>query len=232
MDGGGSDGPNGLPGIMMTGAVPMQMARREAIIDRALHLVAIAAAAIGSAFLLRSLSEAGRPELKIPVGLYILGLLAMLICSAAYNGSRNPRLKPVLRRLDYAAIFLAIAGTYSPFLAGVPGDRTLGMAYAGIWILAAAGVLAQLLFHGRMRKPLSIALYLALGWSVVAVIGPVSASLPADVLSLIALGGILYTVGVVFHLAQRLPYQNAIWHAFVIAAAGIRFLAVIAFVRS
>jgi hemolysin III len=108
---------------------PLVAARREAIIDRVLHLVAITAAMVGSFILLRSLAVAHRPELEMPIGLYILGLLSMLICSAADNASEHPSWRPVLRRLDYAAIFLLIAATYSPFLVGATGTRIVGIAY-------------------------------------------------------------------------------------------------------
>jgi hemolysin III len=206
--------------------------RGERMIDQVLHLAAIIAAVAGSVILLHSLAAAGRPELEFPIRLYILGLLSMLICSALYNAAEQSSWRPVLRRLDYAAIFLLIAGTYSPFLAGATNNRVVGAAYAGVWILAIAGMLAQLLFHSRIRKAASIVLYLALGWSVILISGPVSAILPPETLWLVALGGVLYTVGVLFHVAKRLPYQNAIWHGFVIAAASIHFAAVLTLVRS
>src|SRR5262249_51463170 len=164
--------------------------------------------------------------------LYIVGVFAMLLSSAFYNASTNSPCRPLLRRLDHAAIFLLIAGTYSPFLGGRTDDRLVAIAYGCIWIIAIAGVLAKLLFHSRFQGALSIALYLALGWSVLLVIGPVSAIVPGNVLVLILLGGVLYTIGVGFHLIEGIPYQNTIWHGFVVAAAGIHFLAVLAFVRS
>jgi hemolysin III len=206
--------------------------RREAVIDRGLHVAALCGALVGSVILLHSLAAADRPELELPTALYILGLLSMLICSAAYNASERSSWRPVLRRLDYAAIFLLIAGTYSPFLGGATGNGIVGMAYAGVWILALAGVLTQLLFHSRLRKRVSVALYLALGWSVLLIIEPVSAILSSEIVWLITLGGVLYTVGVAFHLAERLRYQNAIWHGFVMTAAGIHFFAVLTLVRS
>lgn len=217
---------------VMTSSIHPATTPREATVDRLLHLAAISAAAVGCVFLLHSVTASDRPELELPIGLYIVGLLAMLICSAAYNAAgEHSSWRPVLRRLDYAAIFLLIAGTYSPFLGGASSNRTLSIAYAGVWMLALAGVLAQLLFQSRIRKGLSVALYLALGWSVLLVLEPVAAVLPARTLWLIVLGGILYTIGVLFHVAKRLPYQAAIWHGFVIAAASIHFLAVLTLVR-
>jgi hemolysin III len=216
----------------MTDTTLKMATRGERVTDQVLHLAAIVAAVIGSVVLLHSLAAAGRPELEFSIGLYIFGLLSMLICSTLYNAAEQSSWRPVLRRLDYAAIFVLIAGTYSPFLAGDAEDGVLGIAYAAIWIVAIAGMLAQLLLHSRIRKAASIVLYLALGWSVLLIIGPVSEILPPTTLWLVALGGVLYTVGVLFHLAKRLPYQNAVWHGFVITAATVHFIAVLTFVRS
>src|SRR5512134_385934 len=136
----------------MTDTTLKMATRGERVTDQVLHLAAIVAAVIGSIVLLHSLAAAGRAELEFPIRLYILGLLSMLICSALYNAAEQSSWRPVLRRLDYAAIFLLIAGTYSPFLAGATNNRVVGAAYAGVWILAIAGMLAQLLFHSRIRK--------------------------------------------------------------------------------
>jgi hemolysin III len=89
---------------------------------------------------------------------------------------------------------------------------------------------AKLFLPTGVEKRLSVALYLGLGWGVFLFIGPVSAILPLQVLWLIALGGALYSVGVIFHLCEQLPYQNAVWHGFVVAGAATHFLALSAFV--
>jgi hemolysin III len=204
---------------------------REAKIDQILHLIGIAAALVGSIVLLHSISMPRGAQLAIPVGLYLVGVFAMLFCSAFYNASEQSSWRPLFRRLDHAAIFLLIAGTYSPFLGGTTDNGLIAITYAGIWIVAIAGVLAKLLFHSRFQGALSITLYLALGWSVLLIIGPVSAIVPFNVLMLLLLGGVLYTIGVGFHLLEQIPYQNAIWHGLVITAASVHFLAVLAFVR-
>ena len=211
---------------------PFSTLSREAALDRALHLIGITAAVMGSIVLLNSLAAARRPELAAPVALYLVGLFAMLLCSALYNAAVGSPWRPFLRRLDHAAIFLLIAGTYSPFLAGAASEGFVAIAYPGIWTVAIVGMAGKLLLPSPFHSPLFIGLYLALGWSILLVIGPVRAILPPQVLWLIGLGGVLYTVGVGFHLAQRMPYQNAVWHGFVIAGAGLHFLAVLAFVRS
>ena len=166
----------------------------------------------------------------MPVLAYIVGLLAMLVCSAFHNALPSTGLSSLRRRLDHAAIFLLIAGTYSPFIGGETRDHRISLLYAGVWIAALSGMAAKLFLPSGLEKRLSVALYLGLGWSVFLFIGPISTILPLQVLWLIALGGALYSIGVIFHLCGQLPYQNAIWHAFVVAGAATHFLAVFAFV--
>src|SRR5256885_14349137 len=105
---------------------------REAKIDRILHLIGISAALVGSIVLLHSISMARGAQLAIPVGLYLVGVFAMLLCSAFYNASEGSSWRPLLRRLDQAAIFLLAAGTYSPFLAGVTDAGLIAINYVAI----------------------------------------------------------------------------------------------------
>ena len=161
----------------------------------------------------------------IPIAVYAVCLVAMLGCSAAYHlAAPSPR-RAVLRRIDQAMIFLMIAGTYTPFTA----DRLTGSwstsFTAGIWILAMAGAAAQLAMPQRI-KGISIALYLALGWVWLIAARPIFAALDMQTLVLLGAGGTLYTVGTIFHLWHRLPFQNAVWHGFVVWAACCHYAAV------
>jgi hemolysin III len=149
----------------------------------------------------------------------------MLGCSAAYNVFHTSERREWLRRLDHAAIFAMIAGTYTPFTTRLGSGWASGLT-AVIWIVAAAGI-ALKLWQPRRIETISIILYLALGWIGLAAAGPFMAALDARTLTLLALGGIVYTAGVIFHLWHRLPYQNAIWHGFVLVAAGVHYLAVL-----
>jgi hemolysin III len=138
----------------------------------------------------------------------------------------QPRLKEWLRRFDHAAIFLMIAGTYTPFVL-IEMNTPWGLSLlAVVWAIAAVGIVLQL-FAPRYLGGLSVALYLIQGWAVLAALEPLMTALPGRVLTLLMAGGVLYTVGVVFHLWERLPYQNAIWHGFVLTAATCHFAAVI-----
>jgi hemolysin III len=161
----------------------------------------------------------------VPAAVYVFGLLAMLGCSATYNIWRSCRSRDWLRRLDHAAIFVMIAGTYTPLAVRLPGAWAIGLT-AGVWSAAAAGVVTKLC-RPRGKEAISIALYLALGWCGLIAIEPLTASLPGATLALLLAGGVIYSVGVVFHAADKLPYGRALWHASVLLAAAVHYAALL-----
>jgi hemolysin III len=124
-----------------------------------------------------------------------------------------------------------IAGTYTPFvLIKMNNPWGLGL-LAFVWGMAVVGIAIKL-FAPRFLEGLSTAIYLMQGWAVLAAIEPLSSALPGKVLTMLMVGGVLYTVGVVFHLWDRLPYQNAIWHGFVLTAASVHYAAVVSIAAS
>jgi hemolysin III len=162
----------------------------------------------------------------IPLGVYGAGLVAMFACSAGYHLIRKARAKEIFRRLDHAAIFVMIAGTYTPFaLLNMGGAWGIGLLSA-VWAIALIGVVMKLALP-RIFERLSVPLYLAQGWAVLVAIKPLVAAVPTLALVLIGVGGVLYTIGVLFHLWDRLPYHNAIWHGFVLVAAGVHYAAIL-----
>jgi hemolysin III len=149
----------------------------------------------------------------------------MICASAAYNLAPHGPSKGILRRLDHSAIFIMIAATYTPFAMnrlGAPYGSTI---LTAIWLSASFGVAMKVLFPRRFEI-LSIALYLAMGWAIVAVIQPLHASMSTTDFWLLMAGGIVYSVGVAFYLIERIPYHKAIWHAFVLVAAALHFSAI------
>lgn len=198
--------------------------------DRLVHLAGLGAGAAGVAVLLvwGAVSGAGTGNATAPavLAVYGAGLVAMLGFSAWYNLDRRPAWRGWLRRADHAAIYAMIAGTYTPFAVYVlPGARGATL-LAVVWGVAAAGMVLKLAAPRRLEG-LSIVAYLALGWAVVAVAGPFVAAASTATLALLFAGGVLYTAGVAIHLWRGLPYQNAIWHAAVLAAAGCHYAAVV-----
>jgi hemolysin III len=161
----------------------------------------------------------------VSLGLYATGLMAMLGCSALYNLTAPGPRKALFRRLDHAAIFLMIAGTYTPFtLVAIDGVWGIGLCLL-VWAVAVGGILVELLAPARSDN-LLVAAYILLGWVILVALAPLSTAVSLAGLILLVAGGVLYTVGVVFHVWTSLPYQNAIWHGFVLVAAACHYLAV------
>ncbi len=198
---------------------------RDQMADRVVHVVGIGLGTAAAITLVVVTAIDGEPGDLAPILIYAAGLVAMLGCSAAYNVFDTSVRRDWLRRFDHAAIFAMIAGTYTPFTTRLAGDWASGLT-AAIWAVAATGIALKLLKPRRIET-ISIVLYLALGWIGLVAVGPFRAALDARTLALLALGGVVYTAGVAFHLWRRLPYQNAIWHGFVLVAAGIHYVAVI-----
>jgi hemolysin III len=155
---------------------------------------------------------------------YSIGLVGMFAASAAYNLVSHVGVKEILRRLDHAAIFVMIAGSYTPF-ALVVGGRAGHMLLAAVWAIAAVGVAIKLRYPRRFDK-LSVLLYLSQGWIVLLALDSITAALSNRALSLLVAGGVVYTVGVAFHLMERLLFHNVIWHIFVLGGAACQFVAI------
>lgn len=198
----------------------------ERVADGVIHAIGVAGSLVATSIVLTLAIPSLPTQSTVTLVVYGLAMIAMFSFSAAYHLIPVPHWKNGLRRLDKAAIFFKIAGTYTPF-AAVSLGGFLGFGLLGVvWTVALFGAFAML-FLRRGLRGYSIVLYLGLGWSVVAVIQPLSASVPLTAMILLGIGGALYSIGVVFHLWQRLPYQNAIWHFFVLAAASCHYAAIV-----
>jgi hemolysin III len=157
---------------------------------------------------------------------YSAGLMAMLGCSAAYHIQRSSDRRELLRRLDHAAIFIMIAGTYTPFTASIL-DRTYATWLTGaMWLAALAGVAVKLAYPRRFEWA-SLVVYLALGWAVVIFMQPLLAVLDRSTLVLLVSGGVFYSIGACIHRWRRLPFHDAIWHGLVLIAAGCHYAAIL-----
>lgn len=159
----------------------------------------------------------------IGTSVYGATLIAMILCSALYNIVGQGRWCWLLRRLDHSAIYAKIAGTYTPFtlLAGGHAPWLL----AGLWGAALAGMGLKIFSPARFRW-LAITLYLAMGWAGLLAGGAFLSALSTPVLTLIVIGGLLYTLGVFFYLFDRLPFHYTIWHLFVLTASMVFYAAV------
>ncbi|MFP5075760.1 PAQR family membrane homeostasis protein TrhA [Rhizobium sp. YIM 134829] len=200
--------------------------RSELIADGIVHGVGLLAAIIGVSVLLVLASTHNNAGQIAAAAIYGAGLIATLGISFAYNLWPISRTKAVLRRFDHSSIFILIAGTYTPFLQNGWSDPFLFSMLLALWGIAAFGVFIKCAFPGRFDR-LAILLYLAMGWSGVLAAEPLVTRLPEGTLLLILIGGIVYSAGVIFHVWERLRFQNAIWHGFVVTAAAIHFSAVL-----
>ncbi len=157
--------------------------------------------------------------------------LAMFVTSVVYHWASRPDLKLLLRKLDHSAIYLLIAGTYTPFTL-VAMERAWGFTLFGIvWALALLGIVAKFTFGFRFPR-LSLALYLGMGWMSVIAIKPMIESLSGAQLAWILAGGLLYTAGTPFYAWKSRRYTHAIWHLFVLAGVACHFIAVLSVVRA
>ena len=212
-------------------AVPLEttlraLTRGELVADGVIHVVGITAGLIGTAILVIAAATRGSPLEFAALITYSGGLLAMLGCSAAYQILRSSRRREVLRCFDHTAIFLMIAGTYTPFTLLRIRPFWDVVLTATVWSIAAAGIALRLL-RPHVFDRVSLAFYLALGWAGLAAIAPLVPMVHVSTLILLGAGGLLYSAGVVFHVWERLPFQNAIWHGFVLVAAGAHYAAVL-----
>jgi hemolysin III len=202
-----------------------QQHRAYWLADVIVHAVGIVLAIAGCIVLISTAANSGSVKLTAALVIYSAGLLAMLGCSALYNSNTNQNISRVLERLDLSGIFLMIAGSYTPFmLAKLDGPlawTVLGL----VWLVALAGIAMNLLVR-RNAPRVYIMLYLGLGWAVLTIIDRLIHAMSPVGLALLAAGGILYTIGVVFHVNKKLPFSSAIWHGFVVAAASCHFAAI------
>ena len=160
-----------------------------------------------------------------------LTALAMFVTSVAYHAASRPELKVVLRKLDHSAIYLLIAGTYTPFTL-VAMERAWGWTLFGIaWALAVFGVIAKFTIGFRFPK-LSLALYLGMGWMSIIAIKPMIEALTTMQLGWIIAGGLFYTAGTPFYAWKSKKYTHAVWHLFVLAGVACHFVAVLSVVRA
>jgi hemolysin III len=208
------------------GQISWHYDRAEIIADGVVHAIGVCLGLIGATTIVVTAVKIERINLA-PILVYVIGFVTMLAFSAAYNIWPVSPVKWVLRRFDHSAIYLLIAGTYTPFLAQMKGALVSAGLGIGVWLSAFVGMALKLAFPGRFDR-LAIILCLLLGWSGVIAYDSLASAIPSLSLWLLAIGGVLYSLGTLFHVWQRLRFQKAIWHGFVLLAAGCHYSAVLA----
>ncbi len=201
----------------------------EEIANSATHGIGAALALAGLVVLVVLAARHGTARHIVSCSVFGGTLLAMYLASTLYHAIPHARAKGVLQLLDHSAIYLVIAGTYTPFmLVNVRGVSGLSL-LALVWTAALGGIVLRAAL-GRRAHLVRVVLYILMGWVGVVAFGPLLASVGVNGLALIAGGGIVYTLGVGFYSWRGLPYHHAIWHLFVMAASVLHFLAVLWYV--
>jgi hemolysin III len=201
--------------------------RGELVADGCVHATGVTFSLVAAAAMMTLAVNMLPAAATASLGIYAFGMVAVFACSAAYNlaSPARPGLKAILRRFDHAAIYVKIAGTYTPLalkMGGMAGMVLLG----GVWAITAFGATAKLFWPGQLART-SYVLYLVQGWAVLSTLGSLLPAVSSRVLILLFVGGCLYTVGVPFHLWEKLRYHNAIWHGLVLAGSCCHFAAII-----
>ena len=202
---------------------------KEEIANSITHGIGAGLAATALALLVTFSGRMGDPWRIVSFSIYGATLVLLYSASTLYHGFRNPKLKSLFRIFDHAAIYLLIAGTYTPFLL-VTIRGAWGWSLFGVtWGFAILGVIQAIFFLDRL-KLFSIVAYLAMGWLIVIAMKPLMAALPLGGLIWIAIGGACYTLGVVFYVTKRIPFNHAIWHLFVLGGSISHFFAMLLYV--
>jgi hemolysin III len=194
--------------------------------DGLVHLLGLSAAALAVVWLFVQFGGAITGERLVAGGVYCFGLLAMLTASTLYNLAPPGRGKSRLRQLDHAMIFVMIAGTYTPLSLTALESRWGIPLCVAIWSVGAAGIAIRLLHPQRFERA-SLALYLCMGWMLLPLIPALARALPAVTIGLIVAGSAVYSLGAFVHTRVKWPFHNACWHALVLIAAALHFVAIV-----
>lgn len=197
--------------------------RAETIADGVVHAIGLLLAVPATLFLLFH-AGAVPGETAAAIAVYGCSLILAFAASAAYHMCPVDRVRPILRRIDHAAIYLKIAGTYTPFTVLLASPLAYGV-LTMVWALALGGALAKLSYW-RPNAPGSLALYLGMGWLSALLIWPMAQEFPRAVVWLVVAGGLIYSAGTRVYAHPGMRYQNAIWHSFVLTASVCLFGAV------
>lgn len=198
----------------------------EEIANSVIHGVGVALAVGGLGVLTAFASLHGNAWHIVGCSIFGAALILLYTASTLYHGIPHPRAKAVLRILDHAAIFLLIAGTYTPFVLVSLRAPWRWVVLGAIWALASVGIVFKAVLL-RKWAAVSTVLYAALGWVAVLGIKPLLAAIAPGGLVLLLLGGLAYTAGIGFYVWRRLPYHHAIWHVFVLVGSVLHFFAVL-----
>ncbi len=200
--------------------------RPEELANAWTHGIGFGASLIGLPPLIWMASSRGGARYILATAVFATSLVLLYAASTLYHAWPATRTKQLLRTVDHIAIYLLIAGSYTPFTVGVLQGRWGWTLFGLIWGLAILGILHKTLLGFRFPR-LSTIMYLGMGWLAVLAIGPLSRALPSAGLLWLVAGGLCYTAGVVLYARDHLPYRHTLWHLFVLAGSSCHYVAVL-----
>jgi hemolysin III len=199
---------------------------KEEIANSVSHGVGLLAAIGAAVVLVHSAAQQGGTAQIVGASVFAASMVLLYLTSTLYHALPRNRAKRVFQILDHTAIFLMIAGTYTPITLGVLRGTWGWTLFGLVWGLALAGVVLTMTGGGRFPK-LRVGLYLVMGWLILIAIKPMWLRVPSWVLFWLLAGGVAYMVGLMFYAAKRVPYSHFVWHLFVIAGTACHFIAVL-----
>lgn len=202
---------------------------KEEVWNGITHGIGTALAIAGLTVLVALAAINGDSWRVVSFSIYGSTLVLLYLASTLYHSIQIPKAKRVLRVLDHAAIYLLIAGSYTPFLLVNMRGRLGWTLFGVVWGLALLGIALRTIFVGRFEK-LAVVGYVLMGWLIVVGFKEMQLAIPSGGMALIIAGGITYTVGVLFYAWRKLPYNHAIWHLFVMGGSICHFLAMLFYV--
>ena len=211
---------------------PRVQSRGEELANVLTHGGGLLLAVAGAAVACTAAALTGSAMRIVAVSIFVAALCGVYLTSTAFHLARRPAVRGRWRLLDHAAIYTLIAGTYTPVVLVSLGGAWGWSLFGVVWGLAILGVTVKIFLVGKYDRfeRIDTYLYLAMGWLVMVAIVPLWAALPLPAIGLLALGGLFYSGGCVFFLWDRLPYNHAIWHLFVLAGSVCHFFMVLRYV--
>lgn len=204
---------------------PKPYSRLELICDGLVHALGLVIALVAGGVLVFAASRSAPAQLG-SVLVYVAALVTVLAVSLAFNMAPIAPIKRLLARLDQAAIFLLIAGTYTPMLALLNGTPVGELMLIGVWSGSLIGIALKLIVPQHFGR-LALLLYAGIGWSGLLIFQSLAAALPPSTMWLLLAGGVAYSSGIIFHVWERLKFHNVIWHCFVVLGASLHLWAVL-----
>jgi hemolysin III len=201
----------------------------EEYLHAATHGVGVILSILGLSWMLTLSISASDPWRIVASSIYGASLIMLFLASTVYHGMHASKHRELFKMLDHCAIYLLIAGTYTPFLLVAMRGTAGWWLFGTVWVLATAGIIKKLVLKHRFPK-LALASYLGMGWLAVFVVPQMAAAIGTSGLFWLVAGGLCYTIGAVFYAAEKLPFNHTVWHVFVLGGGICHFLGIVWYV--